>query len=137
MNPITVKVLIISTSRRTQEELVDVLTACGATPIQCLSIADLRLKLKETEGCEVVFCEDTLPDGSYRDVLASVKSLVPGVPVVVCSLLGEMPNYLEAMNLGAFDFIAPPYHPPEVEAIINATIGAPRRDWKWSASTAA
>jgi DNA-binding NtrC family response regulator len=56
----------------------------------------------------LVLCEDILPDGSFRDVLHTLKLAGSGTPLVVCSLLGEIDEYLEAMESGAFDFIAPP-----------------------------
>jgi len=69
-----------------------------------------------------VLCEDTLPDGSFRDVLHTLRLAGSGVPLVVCSLLGEIDEYLEAMESGAFDFIAPPFRPTELESIVNSAL---------------
>jgi len=71
----------------------------------------------------LVLCEGTLPDGSFRDVLHTLKLAGSRVPLVVCSLLGEMDEYLEAMETGAFDFIAPPFRPTELESIVNSVLG--------------
>jgi DNA-binding NtrC family response regulator len=57
----------------------------------------------------LVFCEGGLPGGVFREVLRNPKSTGSGVPLVVCSLLGELDEYLEAMQLGRFDLIAHPY----------------------------
>jgi len=70
----------------------------------------------------LVFCEDALPDGSFRDVLHTLKLAGSRVPLVVCSLLGEMDEYLEAMESGAFDFISPPFRPTELESIVNSIL---------------
>jgi DNA-binding response OmpR family regulator len=69
-----------------------------------------------------VLCEDALPDGSFRDVLHTLQLGGSRVPLVVCSRLDEMEQYLEAMESGAFDFIAPPFRPTEVKAIVNSVL---------------
>ena len=78
----------------------------------------------------LVLCEGTLPDGSFRDVLHTLKLAGSRVPLVVCSLLGEMDEYLEAMESGAFDFIAAPFRPTELESIVNSVLGEYSRQSK-------
>ena len=70
----------------------------------------------------LVVCEDTLADGSFRNVLYTLKLAGSRIPLVVCSLLAEMAEYLEAMELGAFDFIAHPFCRVELERIINRAL---------------
>jgi DNA-binding NtrC family response regulator len=72
----------------------------------------------------VVFCEDRLPDGGFREILCLVKANRPEVQVVVSSMLGDVHEYIEAMNLGAFDFIALPYRSSEIISVVG---GAFRR----------
>ena len=72
----------------------------------------------------MVFCEDKLPDGSFREILCLVKANRPEVQVVLSSMLGDVHEYIEAMNLGTFDFIAPPYRSSEVISVVD---GAYRR----------
>jgi len=69
----------------------------------------------------LVLCEDTLPDGSFRDVLHTLKLAGSGTPLVVCSL-GEIDEYLEAMESGAFDFIAPPFNATDLAYVVRSAI---------------
>jgi DNA-binding NtrC family response regulator len=62
----------------------------------------------------MVFCEDNLPEGGSREVLRLVRATRPDAQVIVSSLLGAWEEYLEAMHLGAFDFVAPPYRGDEI-----------------------
>jgi DNA-binding NtrC family response regulator len=82
-------------------------------------MSEVRAVLAE-RPVHLVFCEDGLPEGGFREVLRLAETAGSDVPLVVCSLLGELDEYLEAMQLGAFDFIAPPYRRVEVESIINS-----------------
>jgi DNA-binding NtrC family response regulator len=70
----------------------------------------------------LVFCESDLPEGGFRPVLHTLKLAGSRAPLVVCSLLGELEEYLEAMQLGAFDFIRPPYRHAEVEVIVKSAL---------------
>ena len=69
-----------------------------------------------------MFCEVGLPDGDFRDLLGKVTGLAIKVPVVVASRLDDWDAYLEAMQLGAFDYIARPYRQAEVEWIVSRAL---------------
>jgi DNA-binding NtrC family response regulator len=71
------------------------------------------------EPIAMVICEDHLADGSFRDMLGAVSSQRSQVPVVVTAHVDDQVEYLEAMRLGAFDFIAAPYRRAEVEWILE------------------
>ncbi len=88
----------------------------------------------DPELISLVFCQDLLPDGSFRDVLRSLNNAGVHPPVIVCSLLGEIDQYLEAMQLGAFDFIPAPYRQSEVRAIVANALG--RHSLKGAATAA-
>ena len=121
MSWLQVLVACSHTPRRTA--LVEILAQCGLEPLIAADTSEIAAVLGG-RPVHLVFCEDSLPEGGYREVLRITKAIGSGVPVVVCSPLGELDRYLEAMELGAFDFVAPPYRRAEVEAIVNAV----RRD---------
>ena len=52
---------------------------------------------------------------SHRDLLPAARHRQQGTRVVVITRTGEWEQYLEAMRLGAFDFIRGPMHPTDVE----------------------
>lgn len=47
-----------------------------------------------------------MPNLSGLDVLARVKQMLPGLPVIVLTARGTVKDAVEAMRLGAFDFVA-------------------------------
>jgi DNA-binding NtrC family response regulator len=71
---------------------------------------------KEPVG--LVFCDKSLPDGTYRDLLTAARGLTTRVRVVVTSHQADWDEYLEAMRLGAFDVIAVPCRPTDVEWMV-------------------
>jgi two-component system response regulator PilR (NtrC family) len=98
---------------------VEILAQCGLEPVIAADTSEVRAVFAQ-RPVHLAFCEEGLPEGGFREVLRLAKTTGSGVAIVVCSLLGELDQYLEAMQLGAFDFIAPPYRRDEVESIVKS-----------------
>lgn len=108
------EVLIASSDLEDRRALASILARHGHDPICASTIGETQAILaQKTVG--LVFCDRRLSDGDYRDLLAQSRSLEPKVRVIVTSRLADWDEYLEAMKLGAFDVIATPCRPPEVE----------------------
>lgn len=113
------RVLVACSDLERRAALNAILAECGLEPATAAHMEELRTVLARGP-VHVVFCEDCLPNGGFREVLRLTKATGAKAMVVVCSLLGELDEYLDAMELGAFDFIAPPYRRTEVESIVNS-----------------
>jgi len=92
---------------------------CGLKPEIATSTRD-AVSLLGSEAVCVAFCQDDLPGDGFKAVLKVAKRVA--VPVVVSSRLADPQRYLEAMELGAFDFICPPYYNAEVRALASAVL---------------
>ncbi len=66
----------------------------------------------------LVFCDEYLPDGSYRQLLSAPRKAQKQPPVVVTTHDGGWNDYLEATRRGAFDVIRYPLQPVDVELIV-------------------
>jgi len=114
-------VLVANSGTGKRTELVDILAECGLESVTVTNVDEVRTAFAQ-QAVHLVFCEDALPEGGFREVLRLAQATGSGVPLVVSSLLGELGEYLEAMQLGAFDFIAPPYRPCEVKSIVSSVL---------------
>jgi DNA-binding NtrC family response regulator len=71
---------------------------------------------------QVVFCEERLPDGSFRDLLRMQFVKAQATRWVVLLTTGEWAEYLEALRLGATDVLRCPMNPTDIDlALIRAT----------------
>src|SRR5258707_1428876 len=102
-----IQVLVVGSAVGKRKALVDILEECGLEPVIASNLGEVR-NILGRRPIHVVFCEDNLPDGGFREILRLVKANRPEVQVVLSSMLGDVDEYIEAMNLGAFDFVAPP-----------------------------
>src|SRR5574341_487361 len=110
------KVLLVSSDPANLRTLKRVLEECHLKPVCCSSVSDARAQLARRR-VPLVFCETVLADGSYRDVLGVADTSES--KVVVASPSGDTGEYMEAMALGAFDYVSSPYRHSEVEWIVS------------------
>lgn len=76
----------------------------------------------------MVLCDETLPDGTYRDVLKLLGHKLCHTRVVVMSSSSDLDDfYREAQPLGAFDVIASPCRRTEVQWIVIRAVREPLR----------
>jgi DNA-binding NtrC family response regulator len=85
--------------------------------ISCSALNQAREVLSRQEVL-LVFCDQVLGDGSYRDLLLAGKARRGNLRVVVTVSTGEWDEYLEAMRLGAFDAVQCPLHPTDIELVV-------------------
>lgn len=78
--------------------------ACG----RCRDADDL------IQFATVVISEDSLPDGSWQDVLRTVQALERPPALIVTSRLADNRLWAEVLNLGGYDVLAQPLRAQEV-----------------------
>ena len=113
----SLEVLVASSQLESRMALIHVLEGLSADVISSSTVQQASEVLAK-RPIELVFCDDELPDGSYRDLLQAARYRQQGTRVVVITQTGEWEEYLEAMRLGAFDFIRGPMHPTDVELVV-------------------
>jgi DNA-binding NtrC family response regulator len=112
-----VEVLVASSDADNRSSLVDILGRSGVNSLIAGNVDQVQTILAEL-SIDLVFCDDVLPGGGFHYVLLLTKTIGGGVPLVLSSFLGDLARYLEAIELGVFDFIAPPFGAPDVNSII-------------------
>jgi DNA-binding NtrC family response regulator len=115
---VNVEVLVASSDEENRSLLLDILGQCGAKSVIARSVDEVQTILAE-RSVNLVFCDKVLPGGGFHYVLLLTKTIGGGIPLVLSSPLGELDSYLQAIESGVFDFIAPPFHAADVNSIIG------------------
>jgi two-component system response regulator AtoC len=68
---------------------------------------------------DMVITDMKMPDITGIDVLRKVKEVSPSTIVVVITAFGSIENAVEAMRLGAFNYLIKPFSPDTIEAVIE------------------
>ena len=112
------EVLVAAPNAESCQALTQVLSRMGLNPAISSSVKEVKAILAK-RPVSLVFCEEQFADGNYQDVLRAVKRTPEKAPVVVSSHSHDWNEYLEALRLGAFEFMDGPVRAIDVEMIVR------------------
>jgi DNA-binding NtrC family response regulator len=69
-------------------------------------------------GADIVVTDLVMPKLSGMELLKSINSSHPDVPVILITAHGTVDSAVEAIKLGAFDYITKPFDQAEIQAVI-------------------
>lgn len=94
------------------------------------SVSDAKRKLGE-EAFDLVISDLRLPDSDGIDLLKWLKSTHPSLPLIMMTSYAEIQTAVQAMKLGAADYIAKPLNPDEllgkIKELVHVEEKAPAR----------
>lgn len=83
---------------------------------------NVGLKSLSTNCHSVVLCDVRMPKVDGLTLLSSIQHRAPNVPVLLMSGHGDIPMAIEAMKLGAFDFLEKPLNTNELVEKLNLAL---------------
>ena len=124
------EVMIASSDLENRRKLAQILEFWGLEPICSHSIGQAR-EILSRGSVRLVFCEDSLRDGSFRELLDAAKASSPRIRVIVIArngVGGDEDSREEALQMGAFGVISPSFQSTDVEwTVIEALRDAQRQ----------
>ena len=92
---------------------------------------EARLAQNFTEGLadalrsspDVILCDIKMPDGNGLDLLRKVKAEHPQIPVIMITAHTSTEDAVEAMKVGAVDYIKKPFNNDELILIVRRALG--------------
>jgi two-component system response regulator AtoC len=80
---------------------------------------EMALQFLETESFDLVISDIKMPKKSGLDVLKAVKSMHPNCLVLLMTAHGTIESAVEAMKLGAFNYLIKPFSPDALEGVVE------------------
>lgn len=100
--------LIVDDEADIRELIAMTLLPLGVTCLPAETLSEARALLKrQTFG--LCITDLRLPDGSGLELVAHIQKQCPNLPVAVITAHGNMEIAVEALKLGAFDFVSKPF----------------------------
>jgi DNA-binding NtrC family response regulator len=86
----------------------------------------LIARLSSGELPSVILLDVLLPDGDGTEVIGKVRAMGVQAPVIMLSGVGHVRTVVEAMKLGASDFLMKPFEYTDLEKAIDDSLTGPR-----------
>ena len=115
------KVLIAEDEARMREVIGMLLSDL---PLQFIEARDGReaIDLLDHEGFSLVITDIKLPKVGGMEILDHVKKMDAELPVIVITAYGTIENAVEAIRLGAFDYVTKPFKEDRLRACVEKAL---------------
>jgi DNA-binding NtrC family response regulator len=121
----TQKVLIVDDEKNIRNTLLQALEPLGLEPDAAVNGEEALGKLKEGEY-GLVLLDLKMPGMDGMEVLRRIRERHGNVRVVMITAHGTIDSAVEAMKLGAVDFIQKPFAPKEIRAVVEGILARER-----------
>jgi len=114
-------ILIIDDDKVLRSFLSNILEEKGYEVLMAATGAEGRALL-EAKPVDVILLDLRLPDEDGISILRRIKQEEPDVQVIVLTAFGAVESAVEAMKLGAYDYISKPFDASELKLIIERAL---------------
>lgn len=121
-----ISVLIVEDEKNVCDIVATTLTSKGYTTIQSYSGKDAINQIN-LQSPDVVLLDLLLPDMSGMEIIRNVRTF-SSVPIIVLSALSDEDRKVEALDLGADDYISKPFGNSELLARIRTAVRHSQRN---------
>jgi two-component system NtrC family response regulator len=114
-------VLLIDDEEKIRSLLKRIITLEGYTLFEA-GILKAAKNILDKESIDVVLCDVKLPDGNGVDFVKNIKSFYPFVEIILLTAYGNIPDGVQAMKNGAFDYIVKGDDNDKIIPLLNRAI---------------
>jgi CheY-like chemotaxis protein len=115
------KILIVDDDSVTRKNLSELLRGFGHD-VFAVKSGEHAIKSLEEEDYDLALVDLKMPKMNGIEVLKAIKAIKPSLYVVIITAYASIETAIEAMKLGAFDYIRKPFKSKDLKVIINNII---------------
>jgi len=115
------KILIVDDEASMRRNIVDLLSMKGYSLLEAKS-GEEAIEMIESTTLDILILDINLPNMSGLEVLKLTKNNYPELPCIMLTAYGTSDKAIEAMKLGAFDYMEKPFELEEFIMIIERAL---------------
>lgn len=120
-SPLVGRVLIVDDHASARESMADILRHAGHQ-VQCVSSAVEALKQLSSEAFDVVVTDLQMPGMTGIELIRNLQRQSHGAQAIMVTAHATVATAVEAMRLGAFDYIEKPFRVEHLEGLVNRAL---------------
>jgi two-component system, NtrC family, response regulator AtoC len=115
----SISILIADDDASVRSYLARFLSSCGYLTMAVESGDEAIVRMKGQPTPDLVLLDVMMPGTNGLEVLAHLKKVNPNVPVIILSGVGHIKTVVEAIHLGAADYLSKPFEEEELQLTIR------------------
>ncbi len=120
------RVFLVDDDLRTRRVLQILVERMGLEPL-AFETAEEALEALQRESAALVLTDLKMPGADGLELMRRLRRLDPRVPVIVLTAFGTVQSAVEAMKLGAVDFVAKPFDVDALEVLVQRALETSRQ----------
>jgi len=115
-------ILVVDDDKNTRDYLAAFLGASGYL-VECLESGDAAIdRLASGLAPSIILLDVMLPGKDGIEVMTNIKAIYPTIPIIILSGIGQIKTVVEAMRIGASDYLTKPFEEEALELAIENAI---------------
>jgi two-component system response regulator PilR (NtrC family) len=114
--------LLVVDDEQSMREYLEILFSRAGHQVDSMGNAAAALRRVEEGGVDLVLCDLRLGAESGLDVLRGVKERSPATEVVMITAFATAENAIQAMKLGAYDYVFKPVKNDELKLVVEKAL---------------
>ena len=115
------RILVVDDDPLLRDFLAETLNRTGYS-VSLASTGEEALEKIRKEDCDIILSDVRMPNMDGMELLKTAKTSLPDAKVVMMTAYGTVQNAVEAMKLGAFDYVMKPFSIDEIELVLKRAI---------------
>lgn len=116
------KILLVDDAGFMRMMIKNYLTKAGYTDFVEGEDGAQAVQLYQQEKPDLLIMDITMPNMDGIEALREIKKIDPGARVVMCSAMGQESMVMEAITLGAMDFIVKPFKEERIVQTVSKVL---------------
>ncbi|MFZ2538303.1 MAG: response regulator [Oscillospiraceae bacterium] len=117
------KIMIVDDAAFMRMTIKNCLTKAGYDSIIEASDGLIAVETYQAEKPDLVILDITMPNMDGIQALEAIKKIDPSAKIVMCSAMGQEAMVVEAIKLGASDFVVKPFKPDRILDTVSRILG--------------
>ncbi len=117
------KIMIVDDAAFMRMTIKTCLTKAGYDQLIEAGDGAIAVETYNAEKPDLVLMDITMPNMDGIQALGAIKGADPSAKIVMCSAMGQEAMVVEAIRLGALDFIVKPFKPERIVETVTKILG--------------
>ena len=115
------KILVVDDQQQVADTVVEIMSRAGYSATAAYGGMEAVKRFQEGDY-QLVITDLKMPEVNGMDLLKTVKGIDPKIPVIVITGYGTVKKAVEAIKIGAYDFIEKPVDRDKLELIVERAL---------------